>query len=107
MCTLHIFTSQLEKAREAPDASNIRVAYAGVAASALTDSEKDVTASVTLKQQVADWQNTDIKDIACLEVSNTNIPATKGGTVEIKYVGSTGKLTIAGKDVTTSFITTP
>ena len=107
MCTLHIFTSQLEKAREATDASNIRAAYAEVAASALTDSEKDGTASVTLKQQVADWQNTDIKDIAGLKVNNTNIPATKGGTVEIKYVGSTGKLTIAGKDVTTSFITTP
>lgn len=97
-----VFTNQLEKSRESTDASNIRAAYAEVAAAALTDSETDVTATVELKQQVADWQNTGIQDIAGVAIGD--IPAAKGGKVEVAYVGSTGKLTIAGKEVTTSFI---
>lgn len=97
-----VFTTQLEKSRESADASNIRAAYAEVAASALTDSEKDVTATVKLKQQVKDWQNTAIEDIAGVAIAD--IPAVKGGSVDVKYVGSTGTLTIAGKEVKTSFI---
>ena len=55
-----IFTSQLEKAREATDAANIRAAYAEVQAAVLTGEatgkvtiEKDGSAkeTVTLKQQ--------------------------------------------------------
>lgn len=97
-----VFTTQLEKSRESADASNIRAAYAEVAASALTDSEKDVTATVKLKQQVKDWQNTAIEDIAGVKIAD--IPAAKDGSVEVKYVGSTGTLTIAGNEVKTSFI---
>jgi len=97
-----VFTSQLEKSREATDAANIRAAYAEVAAAALTDSETDVTATVELKQQVAGWQNTGIEDIAGVAIAD--IPAAKGGSVVVAYVGSTGKLTIADKEVTTSFI---
>ena len=95
-----IFTNQLEKSREATDAANIRAAYAEVAAAALADSETGVTATVELKQQVADWQNTSIKDIAGVEVTDIS---TAEGTVTIKY--EDGKLTIAGNEVTTSFIT--
>ena len=52
-----IFTAQLEKAREATDAANIRSAYAEVMAEALTQSTPaDVTRTVTLKQQQDDWQ---------------------------------------------------
>lgn len=39
--SIPIFTSQLEKAREATDAANIRSAYAEVSAAILTDDKKD------------------------------------------------------------------
>ena len=49
-----IFTSQLEKAREATDAANLRSAYAEVMVSALTaDSATPIT--VDQKQKVAGW----------------------------------------------------
>ena len=55
--SIPIFTSQLEKAREATDAANIRSAYAEVMVEALTqDTPAAVTRTVTLKQQQNDWQ---------------------------------------------------
>lgn len=55
--SIPIFTSQLEKSREAVDAANIRAAYAEISADALTG---DLPANmskynVTLKQQVTGW----------------------------------------------------
>jgi type IV pilus assembly protein PilA len=62
-----IFTSQLEKAREATDAANIRAAYAevqtavlsGEATSSNVTMQTDGSAkeTVTLKQQTDGWQN--------------------------------------------------
>ena len=61
-----IFTSQLEKAREATDAANIRAAYAEVQAAVLTGEatgkatiQEDGSAKETikLKQQKDGWQN--------------------------------------------------
>jgi len=61
-----IFTSQLEKAREATDAANIRAAYAEVQTAVLTGEDtgkakiqEDGSAkeTVTLKQQTDGWQN--------------------------------------------------
>ncbi len=60
-----IFTSQLEKAREATDAANIRAAYAEVQTAVLTGEDtgkakiKDgsATETITLKQQTDGWQN--------------------------------------------------
>ena len=50
-----IFTSQLEKAREATDAANLRSAYAEVMVSALTtDSAEEI--KVDQKQTQGDWQ---------------------------------------------------
>ena len=40
--SIPIFTSQLEKSREATDAANIRAAYAEVAAAQLTGATADV-----------------------------------------------------------------
>lgn len=55
-----IFTTQLEKAREATDIANVRSSYAVVVAEALTQAEPaDVTATVTLKQQQDGWQGVD------------------------------------------------
>lgn len=52
-----VFTSQLEKSKEAVDAANIRSAYAEVMADALTGSV-DTTGKydVTIKQGTAGWE---------------------------------------------------
>lgn len=100
-----VFSSQLEKAREATDAANIRSAYAEVVASALSDPEKTVTVEIEKKQQVDKWQNTTI-EIAGVKVAGTDgsdVINSKTATT-IKYDGTTGKITIDGKDVKTSFI---
>ena len=92
--SIPIFTSQLEKAREATDAANIRSAYAEVVAEALTDDSKDVEATVTLVQSQDGWQNSNNANIATGNVS-TSISAVngatisgapkKGGTAVVKY----------------------
>ena len=56
--SIPIFTSQLEKSREATDAANIRAKYAEMMSDAITG-DYDSTAnaySVTLKQQTDGWQ---------------------------------------------------
>lgn len=52
-----VFTAQLEKAREATDAANLRSAYAEGMALALESNEAATppTATVTAKQTVAGW----------------------------------------------------
>ena len=52
-----IFTSQLEKSREAVDAANIRAAYAEVVSNKISGEEK-TSIKVTLTQEKVDWQNT-------------------------------------------------
>ncbi len=102
-----IFTTQLEKSREATDMANIRSAYAVVSAAALTDDDETTLqknntpgiaytkpadgfqAVVTLKQQTDDWQS-----------ANHDLPGTisgtpkKGGTATVKYTTSTNAVTI-------------
>lgn len=62
--SIPIFTSQLEKSREAVDAANLRAAYAEVMSSALTDDLTDTKAvanvgiKVDQKQTKAGWQST-------------------------------------------------
>lgn len=62
--SIPIFTSQLEKSREAVDAANLRAAYAEVMSSALTDDLTDTNAvanvgiKVDQKQTKAGWQST-------------------------------------------------
>lgn len=55
-----VFTQQLEKAREATDASNIRAKYAEVMVEVLSNDKTPITSGyeVVLKQTVAKWQNT-------------------------------------------------
>ena len=60
-----IFTAQLEKAREATDAANIRSAYAEVMAEALTQTTPaTVTRSVALKQLQDNWQTSPAPNLA-------------------------------------------
>lgn len=60
--SIPIFTSQLEKAREATDAANIRSQYAEVMSEAITSggdvSGKSLYGAVQLKQKKDGWQNT-------------------------------------------------
>ena len=58
-----IFTSQLEKSREATDASNIRAAYAELMADALLNDKSTMSREVKLGQGKDSWQKEDI-DIA-------------------------------------------
>ena len=93
-----VFSSQLEKSRESTDAANIRSAYAEVVASALTDPETEVTATVEKKQKVDGWENTGIEDIAGVAIGSIN--STED--TEIKYDGEI--ITIDGAEVTASFL---
>ena len=83
-----VFTSQLEKAREATDLANIRSAYAEVVVNAIEDNEADSKA-VNLKQTIDDWQTADasqtLRDI-CGNASYVSGTPSKGGTATIAWV---------------------
>ena len=64
--SIPIFTTQLEKSREATDMSNLRAAYAEVTANYLANGAKTASkgstktsATVTVKQTQKSWQNTE------------------------------------------------
>jgi prepilin-type N-terminal cleavage/methylation domain-containing protein len=63
--SIPIFSNQLEKAREATDAANIRSQYAEVMADAITEEGdidgKALYGAIALKQKTADWQDTSLK----------------------------------------------
>ena len=103
--SIPIFTSQLEKAREATDAANIRSLYAEVQTAALTGEKGDednanvtvatngdVTGTYTCTQQKPDWQDSSIKDIGGIDVSGLKVG--KDVKIEVKYTASTGKTAI-------------
>ncbi|MCH4013851.1 MAG: type II secretion system GspH family protein [Solobacterium sp.] len=64
--SIPIFTSQLEKAREATDAANIRSQYAEVMTEAITDggdvNGEEKFGAVELKQKKNEWQSTGLKN---------------------------------------------
>ena len=81
-----VFTSQLEKSREATDASNIRAAYAEIAAAALTDPDTAQQATIQKKQTQSDWQSADsLKDIAGVTI--TDIKSTEDTVVAYRDRG--------------------
>ena len=51
-----VFTSQLEKSREATDAANVRSAYAEVVTKYLSDQKESFTIDVSVRQRVDGWQ---------------------------------------------------
>ena len=50
-----VFTTQLEKSREATDMANVRSAYAGLVTDYLTNASA-ASVTVSAQQKVADWQ---------------------------------------------------
>ncbi|MDD6520420.1 MAG: hypothetical protein PUF24_09680 [Oribacterium sp.] len=93
--SIPIFTSQLEKAREATDTANIRSAYAEVQVAALQGDTANYKKEVPLKQQEEDWQDTSIKDIGGIDVSTLKVAKDK--TVVVQYAPGT-----SGAEGTTS-----
>ena len=101
--SIPIFSSQLEKSREAVDAANIRAAYAEVMSSALTgdassnnvkvdEDNQTYSMDVTLKQKVAKWQTT-IEWPTDLEGADSD--PTLGGKATVSYSVKTGKATVS------------
>ena len=103
--SIPIFTSQLEKSREAVDLANIRSAYAEVQTAALTDlgatSEFGTgdsikrtgndgsyvwTATVDLKQQQDKWQGA-VDEIGGVEINKDDVKA--NGKCTVTYTQST------------------
>ena len=92
-----VFTSQLEKSREATDLANIRSAYAEVVANSLSDPDNDHQATVEKKQTVAKWQGAaDIAGIAIAGNDSEEINSTTNSVV--KYDKTTMKITIDDKE---------
>ena len=105
-----VFTTQLEKSREATDLANVRAAYAQVMVDALDDGaathtdngvtftcagaagSRTVTAVVTLKQQQADWQTTGAATMVA-GVTATGTPSV-GGKATITWTQATNAVTI-------------
>lgn len=104
--SIPIFTSQLEKSREAVDLANIRAAYAEASTAALTNSKKDetngstkityteadssYTVEVPIVQQTAGWvvgepkcANTDLKDVSVKSGDTVKVTVKTDGTVTI------------------------
>ena len=86
-----VFSSQLEKSREAVDAANIRAAYAEISADALTgDLPDDMSKyNVELKQQTEKW-GTKFDFPANLEEATDAVEPTKGTTVTFTYDAADG-----------------
>lgn len=80
--SIPIFTSQLEKAREATDAANLRAAYAEILADAITNEDTSKTIEVDVAQTVAGWTTgTDISFADNFEVEPTTASAKTKWTV--------------------------
>lgn len=86
--SIPIFTNQLEKAREATDAANIRAAYAEVSANLLTEDDTTKYASlaqtVKAKQTQDGWQGTDFNTDANTIGGQKVVASKKGWTVTPK-----------------------
>ena len=107
--SIPIFTSQLEKSREAVDLANIRAAYAEASTAALTDSKKNetdgtttitytatdssYTVEVPIVQQTTGWV---VGAPKCANTDLSDVEVTSGDTVKVT-VKTDGTVTIAKK----------
>ena len=99
-----VFSSQLEKTREATDLANVRSAYAQVSSEALLGNS-ETTVTVDLKQKRADWQSVDPVNIGGIvhykdqgDTNNWKGVAAPNGTCVVSYDKNYGIiLTWSGK----------
>ncbi|SDB59861.1 type II secretion system protein [Butyrivibrio sp. INlla16] len=93
-----IFSSQLEKSREATDLANVRAAYAEVVAEYLTEgSASPIT--ISAKQTKANWQTYNSAAKAPIgtqigSVGAASVPANAGGSYTVSINASTGVVTV-------------
>lgn len=97
--SIPIFTTQLEKSREAVDAANIRAAYAEVMTAALSEDTANYTKKVEIKQTGSDWktaidwpaelngagENVTVGGIATITYTPATTGTTADGTVSVEY----------------------
>ena len=79
-----VFTTQLEKSREATDISNIRSLYAEVVAAGLVDPASSHSGTVSLQQQVESWATSG--NIAGVDIASLSA----SGTVTVEWVPASG-----------------
>ena len=92
--SIPVFSSQLEKSREAVDAANIRAKYAELMTSVVTGDYKTTDSyEVELTQQTANWQTADLKTSLGKLGTLDGEPA-KGGKATLTYNTETSVLTI-------------
>ncbi len=89
--SIPIFSSQLEKSREAVDAANIRAAYAEISADALTGDLKE-SYTVKLKQTQEGW-TTKFDFPENLVATNDAVVPNKDVTVTLKWDSTNSKVT--------------
>lgn len=95
-----VFTSQLEKSREATDEANVRSAYAEQMAAYLTGDNKTSISdiNVPVKQTVANWQcagnASKIKIAEGKSGGGIEIPAKTSGNYVVKVNSTTGVITV-------------
>ena len=87
--SIPIFTTQLEKSREAVDLANIRAAYAECTSAVLTDDGTGYSKAVTLTQNTNGW-TIDASDVAGVDLSSMT---TTTGNVYVNVTG-TGVFTV-------------
>jgi len=89
-----VFTTQLERSREATDMSNLRAAYAEAMADYMADgANKTKSATVTAKQAQTGWQNSDNGTLwARINGTETSI------SVAAKTNGDTWTVTVTSAD---------
>ena len=94
-----IFTTQLEKAREAVDLANIRAAYAECASEVLTNDQVETgyCKKVEITQKENGWKSTPEKIAGTLDVKTDTIGNALGGTNKTVYVcvSNTGALSLS------------
>jgi len=95
--SIPIFTSQLEKSREAVDLANIRAAYAECASEVLTNSTQGAHKSVTVKQTKDGWVSAPDKVAGMIDVTTDAVGSKLGetNTTVIVCVDKDGALTLA------------
>lgn len=104
--SIPIFTSQLEKAREATDLANIRAAYAECSAAVMTETttgkatyKKGTGASeeVTLHQTNEGWEDSNKTATIGDKVADTNFKFAKGNKTATVSISDAGVLNIEMK----------
>ena len=101
--SIPIFSSQLEKSREAVDLANIRAAYAEVMTSALTEDKANDTVTITggtysktvTLTQAKDGWTTSVEDVKIGEVALKDTTPKAKGTATVSYNGITTTVTFS------------